>query len=187
VARDAFAANRSSNVGDRIPHSDKVAHDDPARSYILITLRRMEVSGVEIDDRAVEIATQLGRRKYEEAQAEEEGRDEQLRARVLAVRDAWKVYYVRCGHLIKIGYTADLGQRFTSIRPNEVLALEPGGQEVETQRHRQFVALRASGEYFHPGPALQSHIVGLRNAYGPPEWTQSLVPDGQDWFPVDNR
>jgi hypothetical protein len=184
MTRDAFAADHSSNVGDRIPHSDKVAHDDPARSYILITLARMEQSGVELDDRAVEIATQLGRRRYEEAQAGEEGRDEQLRARVLAARDAWKVYYVRCGHLIKIGYTADLGQRFTTIRPNEVLALEPGGQDVETRRHRQFAELRASGEYFHPGPALQSHIVGLRNAYGSPSWTRSLVPDGQNWFAV---
>lgn len=186
MARDAFAADQSSNAGDRIPHSDKVAHDDPARSYILITLRRMELSGVEIDDRAVEIATQLGRRKYEEAQEVAGGRDEQLRARVLAVRDAWKVYYVRCGHLVKIGYTANLGQRFTTIRPNEVLALEPGGQEIETQRHRQFAKLRASGEYFHPGPTLQSHIVGLRNTYGAPAWKSSLVPDGQNWFPLDD-
>lgn len=185
MTRDAFAADHSSNVGDRIPHSDKVARDDPARSYILINLRRMEVAGVEIDDRAVEIATQLGRRRHEEDQAEEGGRDEQLRAHVLATRDAWKVYYVRCGHLVKIGFTANLAQRFTTIRPNELLALEPGGQETETQRHRQFRGLRASGEYFHPGSKLQSHIVGLRNTYGPPAWTQSLVPDGQNWFPAD--
>jgi hypothetical protein len=186
MVRDAFAEDRSSNVGDRIPHSDKVAPGDPARSYILIALRRMELSGVEIDDKAVEIATKLGRRSYEEGQEEREGRDEQLRARVLAVRDGWKVYYVRCGNLIKIGYTANLAQRFTTIRPNEVLALEPGGQEVETQRHRQFAQLRASGEYFHPGPALQTHIAGVRNAYGPPVWTSSLVPDGRNWFPIDD-
>lgn len=187
MAVNAFGGDRSSNVGDRIPHADKVASDDPARSYILITLRRMELSGVEIDDRAVEIATQLGRRKYEEAQVEAEGKDEQLRARVLATREDWKVYYVRCGHLIKIGFTANLGQRFTTIRPNEVLALEPGGQDVETQRHRQFAELRASGEYFHPGPALQSHIVGLRNTYGAPVRTSSVVPDGQNWFPMGGR
>ncbi|MEV5236468.1 hypothetical protein [Streptomyces pseudogriseolus] len=186
MVRDAFADDRPSNVGDRIPHSERVAPDDPARSYILITLRRMEVSGVEIDDKAVEIATKLGRRKYEEGRKEREDRDEQLRARVLAVREGWKVYYVRCGNLIKIGYTANLGQRFTSIRPNELLALEPGGQEVETQRHRQFSQLRASGEYFHPGPALQSHIAGLRSTYGVPLWTASLVSDGRNWFPVDD-
>ncbi|GAB2718229.1 GIY-YIG nuclease family protein [Streptomyces bullii] len=185
MARNAFGVDSSGNVGDRIPHSDKVANDDPARSYILITLRRMELSGVEIDDKAVEIATKLGRRKYEEGQEEREGRDEHLRAGVLAVRDGWKVYYVRCGNLIKIGYTANLAQRFTTIRPNEVLALEPGGQEVETRRHRQFAQLRASGEYFHPGPALQSHIVGLRSTHGSPVWTSSLVPDGRNWFPMD--
>ncbi|WP_405964826.1 hypothetical protein OG713_34825 [Streptomyces sp. NBC_00723] len=169
----------------RLPHSDKVASDDPARSYILITLHRMELAGVELDDRAVEIAAALGRRSWQEAQDAMPAQDQRLRARVHAAREAWKVYYVRCGHLVKIGYTADLGQRFTSIRPNEVLALEPGGQELETRRHRQFVELRASGEYFHPGPALQSHIVELRGIHGSPTWASSLVPDGQNWFPMD--
>jgi hypothetical protein len=77
----------------------------------------------------------------------------------------------------------DLASRFSSIRPNEVLALEPGGQDTETRRHRQFTDLRASGEYFHPGPTLQQHILALRETHGAPAWTSSLVPDGQDFFP----
>lgn len=170
----------------QFPHSDQVASDDPARSHILITLRRMELAGVEIDKRAVEIATALGRHSWREAQEAAPARDEKLRARVLEVNEGRKVYYVRCGHLIKIGTTADLGQRFTTVRPNEVLALEPGGQETETRRHRQFATLRASGEYFHPGAALQSHIAELRNTHGVPVWTSSLVPDGQNWFPLDS-
>ena len=165
----------------------RVASDDPARTYILINLGRMEVAGVELDDRAVEIAIQLGRHAYEEAQTQPVRTDEGLRAHALAVQAASKVYYVRCGHLIKIGTTTDLGRRFKSIRPNELLAAEPGGQELETRRHQQFATLRASGEYFHPGPALQQHIVGLREAQGAPARASSIVPDGQDWFPTGTK
>jgi len=151
--------------------------------HILINLHRMELAGVEIDDRAVEIATQLGHHAYEEAQAQPLRTDEGLRAHALAVQAASKVYYVRCGHLIKIGTTTDLRRRFKSVRPNELLAVEAGGQELETQRHRQFADLRASGEYFHPGRALQDHIVQLRGSCGIPPRTASVVPDGQDFFP----
>lgn len=172
------------NQGDRIPHSDKVDRDDPARSDILITLHRMELAGVDIDERAVEIATKLVRWHHETAQSEGTS-DEALRQRVDEVAKNRRVYYVRCGHLIKIGTTADLGKRFSQIRPNEILALEPGGQTLETQRHREFAALRASGEYFHPGPALQRHIEDLRATLGPPQWAGSIVPDGQDYFPED--
>jgi hypothetical protein len=148
----------------------------------LINLHRMENAGVEIDERAVEIATHLGRHAYGEAQSQPVRTDESLRARALAVRAASTVYYVRCGHLIKIGTTTDLGRRFKAVRPNELLAVEPGGQEVETQRHRQFAGLRASGEYFHPGRALQEHIIQLRTSCGIPPRTGSVVPDGQDFF-----
>lgn len=166
----------------RLPHSDKVDSNDPAHTHILINLHRMELAGVEIDDRAVEIAAQLGRHAYGEAQSRPARTDEGLRAHALAVRAASTVYYVRCGHLIKIGTTTDLGRRFKSVRPNELLAVESGGQELETRRHRQFAELRASGEYFHPGRALQEHIVQLRTSCGMPPRTGSVVPDGRDFF-----
>ena len=96
------------------------------------------------------------------------------------------MYYVRCGRLIKIGMTTNLISRMASIRPNEVLAIEPGGGELEAAMHRQFAPLRAGGEYFHPGAALQKHIRDLRAVLGPPNWTRSLVADGDDWFPHDS-
>lgn len=170
------------NQGDRIPHSGKVDHDDPARAEILITLHRMELAGVEIDERAVEIATKLGRWHKETAERERAPEPPLVEGHDAIGRKRW-VYYVRCGHLIKIGTTADLATRFIAVRPNEILALEPGGQDIETQRHRAFVTLRASGEYFHPGPALQQHIRDLREKLGPPQWEGSIVPDGQDYFP----
>lgn len=189
--RTPYGTKHSVNAGDRIPHSDKVDPDDPARSHILITLARMEQAGVTIDDRAVEIATKLGRWHVEQALAEEpviEGDVPRWRRRGLEQhvdQQDW-VYYVRCGHLVKIGTTSNLASRFIAIRPNEVLALEPGGPIIEFERHREFATLRASGEYFHPGPALQQQILSLREAYGAPSWTRSLVPDGQNWFSVDS-
>jgi hypothetical protein len=150
----------------------------------------MELAGVEIDDRAVEIATKLGRWHVEQALTETpvpEGDVPRWKRRGEEIhidRESF-VYYVRCGHLVKIGTTSDLANRFTAIRPNEVLALEPGGLVLELERHREFAALRASGEYFHPGPALQREILSLRKEYGAPVWARSLVPDGQNWFSAD--
>ncbi|MGW4505708.1 hypothetical protein ACWENO_13820 [Streptomyces sp. NPDC004436] len=171
--------------GDRIPHSDKVDRDDPARADILILLHRMELAEIEIDERAVEIATKLMHWQLAEALAREpveEGDVPRWKKTRSETRGPDWIYYVRCGYLIKIGTTTDLAQRFTSIRPNEVLALEPGGQQLETEHHREFKALRAGGEYFHPGVALQEHILRLREAHGIPQWTAAVVPDGQNFF-----
>lgn len=182
--RDPFRTKHSDNRGDRLPHSDKVDREDPARVDILITINRMELAGVTIDDRAVEIAAQLARWHHQQAMNREKSADAgevpNWRQRQ-AERPSW-VYYVRCGHLIKIGTSTNLASRFSAIRPNEVLALEPGGQIIETERHREFVALRASGEYFHPGVELQRYILSLRESLGAPTWTSSIVPDGQNFF-----
>lgn len=174
------------NTGDRIPHSDKVDRDDPARAGILITLHRMELAGIEIDDRAVEIAAKLTHWRQAEALALEPVQDGDVprwkKTRSETRGPDW-IYYVRCGYLIKIGTTTDLAQRFTTIRPNEVLALEPGGHQLETERHRQFKALRAGGEYFHPGLALQVCIQDLRDRLGPPSYLGTVLKDGHDFFP----
>lgn len=142
--RDPYSTKHSSNSGRRIPHADKVDRDDPNRTDILITLRRFELAGIEIDERAVDIAGKLTR--WHLANSEEQSRkhQEEMAARVAAaqVRECW-VYYVRCGRLIKIGMTTNLANRFSSIRPNEVLAIEPGGLELEAEMHKQFAELRA--------------------------------------------
>jgi hypothetical protein len=172
--------------GDRIPHSGKVDPADPARAMILINLHQMELAGVEIDERAVDIATKLGRWRHEEnlkADPVESGDvpASKKKPREAGDRQTW-VYYIRIGHLIKIGTSMALETRFCVLRPNEVLALEPGGEILEQRRHEEFASMRASGEYFHPGPTLQRHILALRQNHGAPDWTASIVPDGQDWF-----
>lgn len=172
--------------GDRIPHSDKVDPDDPDRADILITLHRLEADGVEIDAKTVEIArvivhqhkkaAMLPPPRQPAAPAAPEADD--------AGRRYW-VYYVRCGYLIKIGTTANLAGRFQTLRPNELLALEPGGRQLETALHRRFKLLRAGGDYFHPGPALEAHIMELRERLGPPQWEGKLLKDGHDFFADD--
>lgn len=183
--RNPYSTKQSSNSGRRIPHIDKIPADVPDRYDILITLHRFEEAGVEIDDRAVEIATKYTRWHHALSEAEREKHQAQMLAARQAQqeRECW-VYYIRIGRLIKIGMTTNLVSRFTSIRPNEVLFIEPGGAELESEMHRRFASMRAGGEFFHPGPELQAHIKNMRAEFGPPNWTRSLVPDGQDWFPA---
>jgi hypothetical protein len=145
----------------------------------------MELEGVEIDEKAVEIAKALVRRHHAESHALPPPRQPVVAGTDAVGRKNW-VYYVRCGYLIKIGTSANLPSRFQSVRPNEVLALEPGGQELETALHRQFRPLRAGGDYFHPGPPLQAHITALRDRLGPPNWVYSVLKDGHDFYP-DNQ
>lgn len=184
--RDPYSTKHSSNTGRRIPHANKVPVDDPNRTDILITLHRFELAGIEIDDRAVEIAAKLTRWYHANADERDRAWAEERAAREAeaAQRECW-VYYIRCGRLIKIGMTTNLASRFSSLRPNEVLAIEEGGGKREEEMHQRFAELRAGGEYFHPGPALQQHILALREELGAPNWTVSIVPDGGDWFPVD--
>ena len=183
AARDPYRTHHSSNSGRRIPHWDKVPQDEPDKSSILITLHQFELAGIEVDDRAVEIATKLTkwRQANRESEMAEHAEEMEQRRKADAERECW-VYYVRIGRLVKIGMTTNLNARFASLRPNEVLAIEPGGLEDEAALHQRFAELRAGGEYFHPGAALQEHIKELRGSLGAPDWTRSTVPDGQDWF-----
>ena len=68
------------------------------------------------------------------------------------------VYYVRFADRVKIGTTTNLAMRMQSVPHDEVLATEPGGRSIESQRHRQFAHLRMTGEWFSMGPDLMAHI-----------------------------
>lgn len=74
------------------------------------------------------------------------------------------VYYVRIGFHIKIGVTSDMPSRMNSLQPDEILATERGGLDVERSRHDQFDHCRArkGREYFDPAPELMAHIADLR-------------------------
>lgn len=114
-------------------------------------------------------------------QAEARRLAEQRRERVHAGRTRTAcVYYVELGpNRIKIGFTSDLRQRLRDLRthPTNLLAIEPGGRELEGQRHRLFAADRIASqrEEFVHSTALARHIQVLRELHELPPWSQ--VPD----------
>jgi hypothetical protein len=81
------------------------------------------------------------------------------------------VYYVRIRDLIKIGTTTNMRARMSRLLADEVLATEPGGEELENMRHKQFAHLKVRGERFAPAPDLLSHIAMIRDHFGEPQMT----------------
>lgn len=85
------------------------------------------------------------------------------------------VYYVRLGNGdIKIGTTTMLKQRMQALHLwlTDVLAVEPGGRDVERQRHLQFAEERlsrsgrgAQREDFEPSERLIEHIAEVARQY----------------------
>lgn len=80
------------------------------------------------------------------------------------------VYYVRIGHFVKIGTTVDMAGRMSSLQPDEILATELGGYDLETQRHGQFAHVRApkGREYFYPTDELLAHIAEVKTRWVEP-------------------
>lgn len=74
------------------------------------------------------------------------------------------VYYMRIGDRVKVGTTANLDLRMANFNPEELLATEPGGYDVERERHQQFAHLRTHGEWFVYDAELKDHIDTLKTA-----------------------
>lgn len=72
------------------------------------------------------------------------------------------IYYARFGAFIKVGFTTNLAQRMKDLRPDELLATEPGTMRDEAALHHRFGQLWVEREMFVPGPELMAHINGLR-------------------------
>lgn len=76
------------------------------------------------------------------------------------------VYYVRLiGDRIKIGTTTNLKMRLATYRarPEDLIAVERGGRDIERWRHIQFDHLRIGArEDFSMAPELQRHMDQLR-------------------------
>lgn len=97
--------------------------------------------------------------------------DEHLATRQVAMAAQSRVYYVRIGDHVKIGYTINLRQRLGALRVDDdaLLATEPGGRSVEAQRHKQFIEERVGKrENFNPSRRLLAHIEAVRAEHGPP-------------------
>jgi hypothetical protein len=79
------------------------------------------------------------------------------------------VYYLRIYDSVKIGHTVNVRRRVGELRVDMagLLAVEPGGADLERERHLQFAQHRLGRrENFVPVPALMAHIAALREAHG---------------------
>jgi hypothetical protein len=95
----------------------------------------------------------------------------------------WYVYYIAWPHmpgLVKIGATHNLAGRLAGHKRSghypQVLAIEPGSGELETERHDQFADLRVERlpEIFRAAPVLAGHIERTAEAY--PNWRDFVRP-----------
>lgn len=81
------------------------------------------------------------------------------------------VYYAKLDEeRIKIGFTSNLFARMQAMRvlPGNLLAIEPGGRELEKQRHEQFRGDRLRVEEFRPSERLLAWIEEVRVEHGEP-------------------
>lgn len=75
------------------------------------------------------------------------------------------VYYMQTGNPVKIGTSSNVLSRIEALRPERLLALEPGGYDLEAERHRQFAASRSHGEWFRLTDELASHVEAVRQRF----------------------
>ena len=91
------------------------------------------------------------------------------------------VYYLRRNDLIKIGWSGNLKARMRALRPDELLAAEPGCIHIETGRHHQFAEHRLPNngdgdEWFQSAPELLTHIELIARVYPTPDLAELVPP-----------
>jgi hypothetical protein len=141
----------------------------PASNIAQVCDEHLEELGVIFMSRRSILSPDFRADQRAERRAEKAERD-RLHAEATAAQS--QVYYLRIGDHVKIGYTSNLTRRLQELRlhPSAVLAAEPGGQQLERQRHLLFAAERAGRrrEDFNPSPKLLAHIERLRAEHGDP-------------------
>ena len=132
---------------------------DPAFDSITKVLVDMGAAGVKLTAESVQIAIKLGKLYHSASQPAAIPQE--------AAEGLWHevVYYMRFGNLIKIGTTGQLYNRMRSLKPDELMAAEPGSYDLEAKRHREFARYRAEGEFFYPAPGLLRHIRSVQTRY----------------------
>ena len=73
------------------------------------------------------------------------------------------IYFIKANDRIKIGYATDPIKRLSSIQTScpyklEVILIIDGNYEKESEIHKEFVALRTSGEWFRYEDPLIKYI-----------------------------
>ena len=153
---------RDTRPGYRDPIFDELLADGwedvPCALNTVMMVEDMRSWGVDV---TLEIARECLRwHVRKEVQGADYEREQERR--LLAHRHPPIVYYLRLANLVKIGFTTNLTKRLGVINPEEVMATEPGDRKREQERHRQFAALHAHGEWFRLEQPLVDHIEAIR-------------------------
>lgn len=161
------------------PLFDLIDTTDPAWPITAAILLEMKHAGVEITALVVQAAVKVAAHRHALISATMKPPPiPDIYQGTLASTGDSIVYYIRRGHLIKIGVTASPASRFKSLMPEEILAVEPGTADLETARKRQFRHLKCRGEYFRADPELLEHARQVRSLHGDPDpsWLAVAVP-----------
>lgn len=120
------------------------------------------------------VTTEAHRQRLE-AEQQKADEVEQRRKQREENRGAEVVYYIRTGeHQVKIGTTARLAERVRELRTvnlSNLLAVEPGGYDLERERHQQFKVWRYNPrtEDFWDAVELNDHIAAVVAEHGDPK------------------
>lgn len=169
---------RFTQPGDDEPESREELPDigvdrhDPAFPYVVRALAHLKFGGFDVRDpvmlaRAVEAGRERAAQAPPKVQAPPMPalpRYDPHTERRKPLPERERVYYVRIGDRCKIGYTASMWGRLVSLNPEELLAVEPGGRNLERERHVQFRKLRTHGEWFRLDQPLLDHVAELAAA-----------------------
>jgi len=93
------------------------------------------------------------------------------------------VYYAVRDGLVKVGTTTHFRGRMHALGAEEVLAVEPGGRDLEQARHAEFAEYQVihpdrkgkrggQNEWFRPGERLIAHATALRGVYSVPDFSK---------------
>jgi hypothetical protein len=164
---------RSENAGRRPSFQmllDRAGTDSPEWPIIAALLNEMRTAGVELTEPVIDAARKMGAQRWADrlrgSTSETEGT---AFMPTLASTSDSVVYYIRRGDLIKIGTTTGPNGRFGDLLPDQIYAVEPGGQPEEHQRHMQFHHLRLFREWFRMAEELMAHIEMIRKLHGDPD------------------
>lgn len=117
------------------------------------------ISGLLVNLASNLVVCKSGDCRYERDRAEFGAHRKSLMA--LSAGERSVVYYMRLGNRTKIGTTVNLRKRMAVIQPEDCIAYELGGYNLERIRHQQFAHLRVSGEWFDLQDDLVRHVNGL--------------------------
>lgn len=81
-------------------------------------------------------------------------------------QDTAVVYYIIHGNRVKIGTSRNWRERLRQLPCDRVLALEPGSEGVETERHLQFASTRIENtEWFDESDDLWDHVTQVSESH----------------------